>query len=229
MSFDALAWAGKCQPGSAPRKLVLLALADRHNTESGTAYPSVQWLTEWTGLNRKTIITALDDLCKAGLISDSGKRTGATMQVKAYTLHIETVPKTERSQKRNSPKYSVKQSQKRDTEPVMEPELNKPNGLSSVKTPKIDDGKLQPAHVVEAWNAMASRLGKPTVRELTPQRRQMVKARIAQHQLDDFHAVFGKLEASPFLRGDGNWKKGATFDWLMKQGNFLKVLEGNYD
>ena len=125
--------------------------------------------------------------------------------------------------------FSVKQSQKRDTEPVREPELNKPNGLSSVKPAKIDDSKLQPAHVVEAWNAMASRLGKPTVRELTPQRRQMVKARIAQHQLDDFHAVFGKLEASAFLRGDGNWKKGATFDWLMKQGNFLKVLEGNYD
>lgn len=96
--------------------------------------------------------------------------------------------------------------------------------------PKSDESSLRPDHVVEAWNSMASRIGKPSVRQLTPQRRQMVKARIAQHELDDFYAVFGKLEASPFLRGDTErWPKGATFDWLMKQSNFLKVLEGNYD
>jgi Helix-turn-helix domain len=121
MSFDALAWAGKCKPGSAPRKLVLLALADRHNPESNISYPSVAWLAEWTGLNRKTIITALGDLETQKLISDSGQRVGKTAQVKAYTLHIGTVPKTEQSQKRNSPVYSSKQSQKRDTEPVKEP------------------------------------------------------------------------------------------------------------
>lgn len=121
MSFDALAWAGKCQPGSAPRKLVLLALADRHNPESNLSYPSIAWLTEWTGLNRKTIIAALDDMERTGLISDSGKRVGKTGQVKAYTLHIETVPKAEQFQKRNSTVFSAKQYQKRDTEPVKEP------------------------------------------------------------------------------------------------------------
>lgn len=129
MSFDALAWAGKCQPGSAARKLVLLALADRHNPESNVAYPSITWLAEWTGLNRKTIITALADLEALKMISDSGKRAGKTGQIKAYSLHIGTVPKTEQSQKRNSSIFSVKQSQKRDTEPVREPVIDKAKAL----------------------------------------------------------------------------------------------------
>ncbi len=121
MSFDALAWAGKAKPGSAPRKLVLLALADRHSTEDGLAWPSIKWLSEWTDLNRKTIITALQDLEVDGFIADSGHRVGATKQVKAYRLLTETVPKTEQSQKRNSPVLSREQSQKRDTDTVKEP------------------------------------------------------------------------------------------------------------
>jgi hypothetical protein len=55
------------------------------------------------------------------LIADSGERTGKTLQIKAYRLALETVPKTEQSQKRNSSDFSRKQSQKRDTDTVREP------------------------------------------------------------------------------------------------------------
>lgn len=148
MSFDALAWAGKCQPGNPARKLVLIALADRHNAESDLAYPSVPWLAEWTGLNRKTVIAALDTLEAQGLISDSGERVGKTKQIKAYRLHLGTVPKTEQSQKRNSPTFSAKESQKRDTEPVREPVSGKAKASPDKRGGKTiipADWKLPPA------------------------------------------------------------------------------------
>lgn len=87
---------------------------------------------------------------------------------------------------------------------------------------------LKPEHVFEKWNEIAGAIGRPRIRDLTPERRQLVRARIAQYGIDDFVAVFGKVAASPFLRGDRNWR-GATFDWVMKKGNFQKILEGNYD
>jgi DNA-binding transcriptional regulator YhcF (GntR family) len=121
VSWDALSWAAKQKVGKAADKLILLALAERHNPESGVAYPSVAWLAEFGSLNRKTVIASLDRLEAAGMIADSGQRMGKTLQIKAYNLNIETVPKTEQSQKRNSPFISAKQSQKRDTEPVREP------------------------------------------------------------------------------------------------------------
>ena len=47
------------------------------------------------------------------------------------------------------------------------------------------------------------------------------------YTLDDFRQVFEKAEASSFLKGiDGGWK--ASFDWLIKEANMLKVLEGHY-
>lgn len=84
---------------------------------------------------------------------------------------------------------------------------------------------LKPEHVVEEWNDRAARIGKPLVRDLTDARRVLIKARIAQNTLDDFIAVFDKIERSQFLR-DGAW---CCFDWVFKSANFQKIKEGNYN
>lgn len=67
----------------------------------------------------------------------------------------------------------------------------------------------------------------PSVRSLSDARKKAIKARLQSFTLDDFRTVFEKAEASSFLKGvDGGWK--ASFDWLIKESNMLKVLEGNY-
>jgi hypothetical protein len=88
--------------------------------------------------------------------------------------------------------------------------------------------ELQPREIIESWNELAQRIGKPQVRDLTDSRRQLINARIHQYSPKDFLAVLRKVERSPFLRGEGHWQ-GATFDWIIKRGNFQKILEGNYD
>lgn len=102
------------------------------------------------------------------------------------------------------------------------------DGVISPKGDCASDNALKPEHIVEKWNEVAPRIARPSVRDLTPERRQLTKARIAQYSLEDFMSVFAKVESSAFLRGDLNWK-GVTFDWIMKKGNFQKIIEGNYD
>lgn len=70
------------------------------------------------------------------------------------------------------------------------------------------------------------------IRQITSGRRTIINQRCKD--IGEFSAwadFFRKVQASKFLRGEcdgGNtWK--ATFDWLLKQANFFKVLEGNYD
>ena len=220
MSFDALAWAGKCQPGSAPRKLVLLALADRHNTEEGVARPSIAWLSEWTGLNRKTVIASLDALEAVGLISDSGMRTGKTGQVKAYRLNLLTVPKTEQSQKRNGSTFTQKQSQKRDTEPTSEPVVEEADASPT-------EARITPEHVIEAWNDTAERHALPKAR-LTPERRKKLNAFIRRWSIDDITGALAALERSPFLLGQGPSGWRANIDFLLQPSSFTKLIEGTY-
>lgn len=67
----------------------------------------------------------------------------------------------------------------------------------------------------------------PSVRSLSEARKKSIRARLKTYTLDDFKTVFENAEASSFLKGDdGGWK--ASFDWLIKEANMLKVLEGNY-
>ena len=67
----------------------------------------------------------------------------------------------------------------------------------------------------------------PSVRSLSDARKKAIKARMKAYSLEDFKTVFENAEASSFLKGsDGGWK--ASFDWLIKEANMLKVLEGNY-
>jgi hypothetical protein len=68
----------------------------------------------------------------------------------------------------------------------------------------------------------------PSVRSLSDSRRKAIKARLNTYSLEDFRTVFENAESSSFLKGsnDRNWT--ATFDWLIKDSNIAKVLEGNY-
>ena len=46
---------------------------------------------------------------------------------------------------------------------------------------------------------------------------------------DDFQTLFSKAESSDFLKGNNSRNWQATFDWLIKDTNIAKTLDGNYD
>jgi hypothetical protein len=106
VSFDALSWAAKQNTGSSGTKLVLLGLAECADRKHNLAFPSIAALVEFSSLDRKSVISNLAKLEDAGLIADTGRRCGSTNQIKIYELKLESVPKTEPSQKRNSSDFS---------------------------------------------------------------------------------------------------------------------------
>lgn len=134
MSVEAITWALRQPISHSSAKFVLVVLANCASAERAHAWPSVAYLASATGQDRKTVLANLQRLQSWGLIEDTGKRVGDTKQIVVYKLICGpdlfaeaaggTVPKTEQSQKRNSPENSPKQSrfsreesQKRDTEP----------------------------------------------------------------------------------------------------------------
>lgn len=120
MSIQALNWAFSQSVRSSSAKFILVTLANFAN-EDLESYPSIQTVSRLTGLNRKTVISSLDRLASLQMIKDTGKRKGFTSSVKVYLLSgpgigtTQAVPKTDMKQSRFFPK----QSQKRDTEPLV--------------------------------------------------------------------------------------------------------------
>lgn len=69
----------------------------------------------------------------------------------------------------------------------------------------------------------------PRLRSLSEARRKAIKARLSNgYTVESFKELFQKAEDSSFLKGqnDRNWQ--ATFDWLIKDSNMAKVIDGNY-
>ena len=68
----------------------------------------------------------------------------------------------------------------------------------------------------------------PRLTVLSEKRKQAIKARLKVYTVEQFKAMFEMAEKSTFLKG-GNAKNWiANFDWLVKDSNFAKVLDGNY-
>lgn len=67
------------------------------------------------------------------------------------------------------------------------------------------------------------------IRQLTSARKASIKARLKESSETEVFAAIDKTSESDFLNGCGNRGFKASFDWLFRPRNFIKVLEGNYD
>jgi len=192
MSWETQAWAARQRPGSATAKLVLLGLASCADANH-RAWPSIQWLCDFSDLNRKTVIAALQRLEDGmfPLIEDTGERRGQTGQIKVYRLAVptsadalasdppalrvtETVPKTEQFQKRNSSVFGGKESQKRDTEPVREPFIP-PAPAEAGAGPHVDPDRADRQSADRRGSRLPDDWSPPPVADLQPMARKLVE------------------------------------------------------
>ncbi len=82
------------------------------------------------------------------------------------------------------------------------------------------------SEIAELYNTIC--LSFPRLTKLSDARKKAIKTRLNIYTTDDFKKLFTMAESSDFLKGknDRNWS--ATFDWLIKDSNMAKVLDGNY-
>lgn len=69
----------------------------------------------------------------------------------------------------------------------------------------------------------------PRLKSLSDHRKKAIRARMNTYTEEDFKLLFEKAESSDFLKGKNERNWTATFDWLIKDANMAKVLEGNFD
>ena len=96
------------------------------------------------------------------------------------------------------------------------------------KEKEIETEKIDYSRIINLYNDIC--ISFPRLRTLSDSRKKAIKARLhSGYSYEDFETMFKKAEASTFLKGgnDRNWS--ATFDWMLKDSNMAKVLEGNYD
>lgn len=94
------------------------------------------------------------------------------------------------------------------------------------KEKEEDKRKIDYVHIKDMYNDICISFPRLTV--LSDKRKQAIKARLKTYTIEQFKELFEKAEASSFLKGANNRNWCANFDWLIKDSNFAKVLDGNY-
>jgi 5-methylcytosine-specific restriction endonuclease McrA len=96
-----------------------------------------------------------------------------------------------------------------------------------IKPPAV---RIPYGKIVEFWNEIIAPRGKPRITELSDGRKRAIKALWRDRPTADFRelgtweALFRHCTQSEILM-EGGW---FVFDWILKPGNFLKVLESIY-
>lgn len=69
----------------------------------------------------------------------------------------------------------------------------------------------------------------PKVKTLSESRKKSIRARLSTYTYNDFENLFNKAESSDFLKGKNSRDWQANFDWMIKDSNMAKTLDGNFD
>lgn len=82
--------------------------------------------------------------------------------------------------------------------------------------------------ITDLYNQICTEL--PACVKLSESRKKAIRARLSSgYTVEDFKTLFQKTKDSSFLAGRNNRNWIAGFDWLIKDGNMAKVLEGTFD
>lgn len=92
---------------------------------------------------------------------------------------------------------------------------------------RIEKERINYQEIINLYNEVCTSF--PKVMSISDKRRQAIKARLNKYSREDFKRLFEKAEESDFLKGSNSRNWQANFDWLIKDANMAKVLDGNYE
>lgn len=104
-------------------------------------------------------------------------------------------------------------------------ELVAPEAAATPRQEEIE--RIPYAKVQKLYNDLCPKMAKCTV--MSEARKKAIKARFASgYKLEDFDRLFNLAAQSSFLNGGNKRNFMANFDWLIRDANMAKVLDGNY-
>lgn len=103
---------------------------------------------------------------------------------------------------------------------------NKNQWLSEEKPKEKDKEDVNYQQIADLYNEIC--VSFPKLTKLSDSRRKAIRARLKKYSVEDIKKAFEMAEGSDFLKGSNNRNWAANFDWLMKDTNIAKVLDGNF-
>lgn len=200
-------------------------------------------------VTNRTIRTTLEILEKAGFLTNESTNRGRLITICNWEKYQS---KEDESDKQNENHNGRQTDRQTDNQTVTyQEERNKEyknNNNYILKDIVCDTAEVSPtpsdkivalknknpntpySQIVELYNdTCGAAFGMVTSLSIQRKKHLKILFRDLNHDLDTIRHLFIKAKESDFLRGHNKRSWRATFDWLIKINNAVKVLDGNYD
>ena len=177
----------------------------------------------------------VDYCCKIGLLQQDGTRLFSTEHQRRFQSIIE------RFQRRSEAGKRGMASRWGNRNKDIAPDNNVITSDNIIEENRLEENRIEENRVrypyqdiADKWNSICGAF-LPKVQKLSEARRNKIKARLQEfgkqeEWMPTIEALFERIAASDFLRGNNNHQWTATFDWVFDSPkNWVKVMEGNYD
>ena len=194
-------------------ELIIYACIYGFSQDDQTFSGSLQYLADWTNSTKQGVLKCLKSLVEKGLIVKKENIINGVKFCEYYT--------TKFNGGMQQSLIPIKQS----LTGGMQQSLT--NNIDKDKIEDTINKKIDYQRIAAMYNDTC--VSFPRLKALSDARKKAIKARLQTYTYEDFQMLFAKAEGSDFLKGknDRNWS--ASFDWLIKDANMAKVLDGNYD
>lgn len=192
---------------------------------------SLQYLADWTNSSKQSVMKCLKSLEEKQLIVKNDKYINGVKFCEYYVTKFNRVC--------NKVEYPMQQSLIGGMQQSLTNNIDKDNIANNIDNnidtlpddKSIRVGVLPIGQTCNDVIVLYETICKsyPKLRTRSAARMKTIAARLRTSGMDAIKEVFTKAEASDFLKGNNKngWKAG--FDWIIKESNFNKILEGNYD
>ena len=215
------------------RKAVLAFMADKANDDGSGIWCSKATIAKNIEVALNAVRNAIKSLVADGVLIQVRERPCASGFTWEYAIALDVVAKLDPiAPDTPTPVKSEGVHEVEDPPPHQMEGTPPPDGAKPSRNQlDIPDGiSCQEIELAfQAYQDVAAKVGWPKVRLLTDSRKAALTRRLEEHGLPAWGDVLRKAAKSSHCRGDNSSGWRASFDFLTKRANFLKVLEGNYD
>ena len=197
----------------------------QHDEFNGSYHGSLQYLADFTGATKQTIIKVLKSLVEKEYIEKSESYQN-NVKFCTYKINTTVVNNLTGSQKSLiGSKESLTGGGKKSLIEGSKESL--PNNEYSDNKPFDNKDIFNIQEVVDLYNSIC--VSFPKVQKISERRRTAIKARLKEFTIDEIKKAFENAENSSFLKGENNRGWRADFDWLMNENKLAKTFEGIYN
>ena len=220
---------------------VAFFLLNHLNSKTGRCDPSVDTLCQQSGLSRRGVQKALQQLVDRGHFTVSvggGRKRCSSYQPARKTANDNTPTEGENSEpefaftdEKGEPQYQKGRTVVPERANCGSPESGKETGKETGKSANALVHREITQSMVDIWNQVVwlPGAGKKPCR-LSDKRHKALSRRLKDtfnNDIEEWRAFCGQVHSSPFLAGrKTRWR--ASLDWCLKPENLTKILEGNY-